>query len=126
MNELPVQQRKAILLVLSLLLLSLVLGWFKRNMEPVCGCLLDLNAQMSLSPGLIGTSKENLANLSISINTSDAEALSCLPGIGRVKADRIISYRQEHGKFKSKNELINVKGIGLKTFEKLKDHISVK
>ncbi len=125
MNELPVQKRKAILLVLALLSLALALGWFKRIMGPAFDHLLNLDAQITLSPGLSNESKESSAEQPIAINTADVKALSLLPGIGRVKAGRIIEYRQVRGKFKSLSELLNVKGIGPKTYERLKDHISL-
>jgi competence protein ComEA len=48
-----------------------------------------------------------------------------MPGIGNVIAQNIIDYRNKYGLFKSKEELINVKGIGEKKFEKIKDLISV-
>lgn len=125
MDQLPLQKRKAILFILTLLSLALALGWFKRVIGPSCASILNLDEQISQSISL-GDSEENLAKQSISINTADIEALCLLNGIGRVKAGRIIEYRQEHGNFKSLNELINVKGIGPKTFEKLKDQISLK
>jgi len=48
----------------------------------------------------------------IDINRADREALIALPGIGPVLADRIIAYREEHGPFKSVDDLIAVSGIG--------------
>ncbi|MCG2711262.1 MAG: helix-hairpin-helix domain-containing protein [Candidatus Omnitrophica bacterium] len=126
MNELAFQKRKAILLVLALLSLALALGWFRRVKGPVSSSLLNLDEQITLSVNSISSSKENPFKQSISINTADIETLSLLPGIGRVKAGRIIEYRQVHGKFKHLSELVNIKGIGPKTFEKLKDYISLK
>lgn len=61
----------------------------------------------------------------ININTADAAVLDNLPGIGPAMAQRIIDYRQEHGRFKSTSELIQVSGIGEKTFAKLKDRVTV-
>ncbi|MBN8208358.1 helix-hairpin-helix domain-containing protein [Bacillus sp. NTK071] len=61
----------------------------------------------------------------ISINTADLNELQELPGIGPSKADSIIQYREENGAFKAIEELQNISGIGEKTFEKLKDLISV-
>lgn len=59
----------------------------------------------------------------ISINDSDISKLKEIPGIGEVKANSIISYREKNNGFKSIEELKNVDGIGEKTFEKIKDSI---
>ncbi len=73
------------------------------------------------------TNKSELpAGTIININTAMAGDLTRLPGIGEVMAERIIDYRTKHGGFKSTEELMKVKGIGEKKFEKIKEHISVK
>jgi len=61
----------------------------------------------------------------LNINTATAQELKALPGIGPVIAQRIIEYRNEHGDFKSVEEIKNVPGIGEKRFEKIKDLITV-
>lgn len=61
----------------------------------------------------------------ININTASALELDTLPGIGPTYAQRIIEYRESKGGFKSISEIQNVKGIGPKTFEKLKDMIEI-
>lgn len=61
----------------------------------------------------------------ISINEADLSKLKEIPGIGDVKANSIIMYREENGSFKSIEELKNVDGIGEKTFEKIKDSIKL-
>lgn len=48
----------------------------------------------------------------ININFADAETLQLLPGIGPERAEAIIAYREEHGIFVTKEELLNVPGIG--------------
>ncbi|OOC47672.1 competence protein ComEA [Thermosipho sp. 1223] len=60
----------------------------------------------------------------ININTASIDELMKLPGIGKVKAREIINYRNKNGLFSSKDELLNVKGIGPKTLEKIKSMIS--
>lgn len=59
----------------------------------------------------------------IDINSASYYTLQELPGIGPVMAGRIITYRRLHGDFKSIQEIKNVKGIGSKTFQKLKTRI---
>ena len=63
---------------------------------------------------------------SLNINTATAEQLQAgLVGIGAVKAQAIVEYREEHGPFASVEELLEVKGIGAATLEKNRDRLSV-
>ena len=61
----------------------------------------------------------------ININTATSEELQTLDGVGPVTAEKILSYRSSNGAFKSIEEIKNVDGIGDKTFENLKEHITV-
>ncbi|MGV3244083.1 helix-hairpin-helix domain-containing protein [Staphylococcus sp. 11261D007BR] len=61
----------------------------------------------------------------INLNTAEESDLTEIPGIGPSKAQMILDYREEHGQFKSLEELKEVKGIGDKTFENLKDYFVV-
>lgn len=63
--------------------------------------------------------------LLININKAAASELEQLTGIGPKKAQEIINYRENEGRFKTVEELTNVSGIGVKTFEKLKDQIVI-
>ena len=56
----------------------------------------------------------------ININTATIEELCLLPGIGESTAQAITDYRQEHGDFRTVDDLINVSGIGPSTLNKLK------
>ena len=60
----------------------------------------------------------------VNINTASIEELSTLPGIGQSTAEKIVKYRKEH-KFKTTSDLMEVKGIGSKKFEKIKSELSV-
>ena len=61
----------------------------------------------------------------VNINTANEHDLETLPGIGPTKAKRIFDYREQNGPFKVIEDIKNVSGIGEKTFEGLKDFITV-
>jgi competence protein ComEA len=60
----------------------------------------------------------------ININTAGADELKTLSGIGDAIAGRIIDYRSAHP-FKSTEDIMSVEGIGSKTYDKIKDRITV-
>lgn len=69
------------------------------------------------------TASETSAQNTVNINTASVEELcEVLPGIGEVKAKRIVEYRDAAGGFDSIDELLNVKGIGEKTLEKIRPY----
>lgn len=71
-----------------------------------------------------GTSS-NIENPLINLNTATSEELQQLDGVGPAKASAIISYREENGPFQKIEDLMNVSGIGQKSFDKLKESIRV-
>ena len=69
--------------------------------------------------------EQELASGYVNINTADAELLMTLPGIGERKAQDIIDYRREHGRFSAKEDVMKISGIKESLFEKIKDKIVV-
>lgn len=61
----------------------------------------------------------------VNINIADISKLSSLEGIGESKAKAIIEYREKNGKFKTKEDIKNVNGIGESAYNKIKDYITV-
>ena len=89
---------------------------------------------MSDSPGLRRRLLGALAGLlfsgfawagSVDVNEADAAMLASVNGIGPVKAERIVAYRQAHGPFKRLEDLVHVKGIGPKLLEKLRPQLDL-
>jgi len=61
----------------------------------------------------------------VNLNTATAEQLATIPGVGQKMAERIIDYRQKNGGFKKVEDLMNVSGVGEKSFLKMKPLITV-
>ena len=97
--------------------------------------LFLLSSLLSLAgiAGLAGTSlagqseekPSSTSELRVDINHADVTELSKLPGVGEQVAKRIIAYREENGPFEKAEELMNVRGIGEKSFLKLQPHVTL-
>ncbi|MFI5006457.1 MAG: ComEA family DNA-binding protein [Solirubrobacterales bacterium] len=61
----------------------------------------------------------------VNLNTATAEQFTVLPGVGPKLAARIVEHRQKAGSFKTVQELMTVKGIGEKNFEKIQGYLTV-
>ncbi|WP_338199187.1 helix-hairpin-helix domain-containing protein [Lactobacillus rizhaonensis] len=71
------------------------------------------------------TSDQTNVSNKVNINTANVSQLQQLNGIGEKKAQQIIAYRQKSGEFKSLEDLMQVSGIGEKTFAALKDQLEI-
>lgn len=81
----------------------------------------DLNSKTDSSKNNSGTSNSEKINL----NTATAADLQKLNGIGEKRAQQIVDYREQNGKFKKIEDLMQVSGIGEKTFAALKDQLAI-
>lgn len=83
------------------------------------------SSQTVSAPGNQTSSSNDSNEPKINLNTATAADLQKLNGIGEKKAQEIISYRQQKGQFKKIEDLMQVSGIGEKTFAKLKDQLAL-
>lgn len=88
----------------------------------VCALHLPLTV---LAANETRTSSSQAAVATINVNSASAKELQSLPGIGKATAENIIAYRSANGPFKSKDDLLKVKGIGDKTMEKIRQLVAV-
>lgn len=89
-------------------------------------CLIVLTPAVSLSAQGATPKQSVAAAVSvIAVNSATVEQLQTLPGIGEVTARRIVEYRKAHGPFRQAEDLLQVKGIGAQTLEKLRTRISL-
>jgi competence protein ComEA len=82
-------------------------------------------AQTNGSRKAPGPAPQAVAGTPLNLNTASASQLEGLPGIGKATAERIVEYRQKNGGFKKPEDLMNVRGIGEKSFLKLKPLVTV-
>lgn len=73
------------------------------------------------------TKKETIkSGEKVNINTAGKSELMKLPGVGEKTADKIIDFRKQNGRFSRAEDIMDVKGIGIKKFEKIKELIIIK
>jgi competence protein ComEA len=69
--------------------------------------------------------KAPAAAATVNINSATTQQFEALPGIGPSTAQRIVAYREKNGPFKKLEDLMNVQGIGEKSFLKLRPHLTL-
>jgi len=96
------------------------------------GMALGVIAAMLAGPVLAGQTSqsgkaagEKVTAEKINLNTATLDDLQKLPGVGAKVAQRIIDFRKQNGPFKKIEDLMKVKGIGEKTFNKFKESLTV-
>lgn len=91
----------------------------------VMGVLMAGVSQASAQATKSDAKAEGKPTVVVNINIATAADFEALPGIGKATATRIVDYRQKNGPFKKIEELMNVQGIGEKSFLKLRAQLSV-
>ena len=94
--------------------------------------MIAVIAAIALSTAVLGAQGRGTATKTmatetapVNLNTATAEQLATIPGVGAKTAERIIEYRQKSGGFKKVEDLMNVSGVGEKSFLKMKPLITV-
>ena len=113
-------ERKALAWIGGLAILGLgVMAWQQRQIPVVMS--------QELAPQVVEQWDARLeASRRIDINAADVAELERLPGVGSVLAERIIEYREAHGRFSASEGLLQVSGIGPKTYAALREYIRVR
>ena len=88
-------------------------------------CLALLALPMPTQAGPIVNDEAGAAIKQVDLNRASEEELMRVPGIGEIMAGRIVAFRDEHGPFKRVEDLMKIKGIGEKSFQKLSAHVKV-
>jgi competence protein ComEA len=87
--------------------------------------LVALAAPVSAQEKAPAKAKAAASPAPINLNTATVQQLEALPGVGTRTAQLIVEHRQKNGGFKKVEELMNIKGIGEKSFLKLKPMVTV-
>jgi len=95
-----------------------------KRVKIVCVLALCLGLAFS-SVSVLAQKSGSAPSEKINLNSATSEQLQSLPGIGPATAKSILDYRAKVGKFNKIEEIINVKGIGEKKFQKIKDRLIV-
>ncbi len=80
---------------------------------------------VSAQPSMQRSSQEQGQRKTVDINKATVEQLQEVPGIGPALAQRIVDFRTEHGSFEKVDDLLNVRGIGTTTLDKLKPYLTI-
>lgn len=139
MQELTPSEKKGVMVIVAVITLAAIIRIF--NPFVIKSNPYNYHASDSLFTRISLTQSVNLPKLkekktgdlkaekrillpaSIDLNLAAKSDLVKLPRIGPAIAQRIIDYRTEHGKFKSLDEVKNVKGIGVKTYENIRRYL---
>ena len=115
------------LVLVTALFAAFLLGFFFGRQSGAVQIQINsvVSGQPSTSPPETTQPDRTQAGFPININTASAEELTSLPGIGDVLAGRIVSYREQYGSFLSTEELMDVTGISEKTYERIREYVTV-
>lgn len=83
---------------------------------------MPLSAQRATKPPVAASTPSSAI---VNLNSATAAQIAALPGIGPKTADLVVQYRQKNGPFRKIEEIMNVRGIGEKSFLKIKDRLTV-
>ena len=96
-----------------------------KTYEKIENYFIDLSFEDSTTTFIPETTKIKTVVNKININLADKNELTKIVGIGPSKAEKIIALRDKIGRFNEKEDLLQIKGIGKKTLEKMSDQITL-
>lgn len=119
-------KNEKILISIGLIMFAMLIG-YNAFFTPKMPSVVQNSGDIIADKHKEDSNQKSSKNYKINLNTaSEEELIENLDGIGPAMAKRIIEYRETNGGFYSIEELMNIKGIGEKRFEKLKNSVTVK
>jgi comEA protein len=119
------QETKALIFLLTALLVGSGIVLYKRTHPGFAPQLkLEKSGVDSLRQTRYLSGREQ-GEIKINLNQATAAELQLLPGVGPALSKRIVEYREANGEFDRVEDVMQVSGIGAKTFEGIKDYVTV-
>ena len=118
MMELVRHERTALAVIGGSALLGLGVLLWQRRQPPLTMVGAAASVPVVQWDGALRRSRQ------VDVNTASVAELEQLPQVGPSLAQRILAYRNAHGPFRNADELMDVPGIGPKTYEMLKDYVT--
>ena len=97
----------------------------RRSSQFLATVLVLAMAVLAAAPATASGAASSAPAAMVNINSAGVDELVTLPGIGKAYAERIVEYRQKNGPFKKVEDILNVRGIGEKTFDRIKDRLTL-
>lgn len=116
--------KKTVVLLLFFLLSGIAYSHMHSSGGLRMGQEAETETVLSLTEEDVAQKEEN-SSWKVNINKAGQGELMMLKGIGEKISQRILDYREEHGPFLRKEDIMNVSGIGEKTYENIKDLITI-
>ena len=113
-----VRQLKALWVLIALGILSLIYLLISDYSSPIRS-----GEELTIYVG--GSDQTYQTVFTVDLNTSPADSLELIPGIGPVFSERIIAYRDSAGSFQTTEEITKIRGIGYKLYHKIKGYLKV-
>jgi competence protein ComEA len=120
------QETKALIFLLVALLVGSGITLYKRSHPQFAQELVWVKQKMDAESQTANSLNKEPSDQLINLNKASTSELQLLPGVGPTLSQRIVEYRESQGPFEKIEDLMQVKGIGLKTFEKIQAYITVK
>ena len=119
------KKAKIAILSVSLIFMCVMIGFFIGRMSAKNHVILSSQNTSTDNADSAAETVSVIENGRININLATSQQLQMLPNIGDVLAERIVTYRSEHGPFDTVDDLTLVDGIGEKRLEVLRQYITV-
>ncbi len=123
MNDFSVDERKVIIFVVSILAFGLGVWHVRTKLPQTAELFASIAPAEFLTEDTPVCAQRRTPSAPVAVNSADIRQLQSLPGIGPAIAGRIIAYREQNGRFKGREDLLKVKGIGPKKLQKIQDAI---